>query len=105
MNLGVHPEADAEFAGVVEWYESRRPGLGDEFEQVIYDAFDIIVESPRAWRRWPELEAVRVFPLERFPYVLPYAIRDTTVVVLAIAHAKRRPGYWRTRNQLGTTQA
>lgn len=97
MTLSVHPEADAEFAAAVEWYEERRLGLGDEFEQDVYDGFEVILESPHAWQRWPGLDTVRVFPLDRFPYLLPYAVKDTTVVILAVAHAKRRPGYWRSR--------
>ena len=97
MNLVLHPEAYAELAAAVEWYESRDSELGDDLEQDVYDAFDLIIERPLAWQGWPGLDEVRVFPMDRFPFLLPYAIRGGDIVVLAIAHAKRRPGYWRGR--------
>ncbi len=97
MTVSVHPEADAEFAAAVDWYELQRIGPGDEFEQDVFDAFDLIAECPHAWSKWPGLDAVHVFPLDRFPFLLPYFVRDEAVVILTLAHAKRRPGYWRSR--------
>jgi hypothetical protein len=67
----------------------------------VYDAFELILERPNAWQRWPGLPSVRVFPLDRFPYLIPFVARELEVVVLAVAHAKRRPGYWRARSRLG----
>jgi toxin ParE1/3/4 len=95
--LEVHPTADEELAAAVEWYEEREPGLGDDFELDVLDAFDLIVARPKAWRPWAGLSHVRVFPLDRFPYLIPYAARENRLIVLAIAHAKRRPGYWISR--------
>lgn len=38
-----------------------------------------------------------VFP--RFPFSLVYRLRDHEVEVVAVAHGKRRPGYWQPRMQ------
>ena len=38
----------------------------------------------------------RVFPT-KFPFSVVYAVRETEIVILAVAHFKRRPGYWRER--------
>lgn len=86
-----------ELAVAVEWYERQRLGLGDELEQDVFDAFDLVIERPHAWQRWPGLATVRVFPLDRFPFLIPYLVNESSLVVLAVAHAKRRPGYWRAR--------
>jgi toxin ParE1/3/4 len=97
VKIVVHPEAAAELAAAVAWYEDREEGLGDELERDVYDAFDVIAENPNAWPTWPRLKRVRVFPLDRFPYLIPYAPGRQTLFMLAVAHAKRNPGYWRYR--------
>jgi hypothetical protein len=40
---------------------------------------------------------VRFVKLRNFPYVVFYAVLDGEVLVVALAHTKRRPGYWRRR--------
>lgn len=97
MKLRFHPEAIAEFAAAVDWYEERQVGLGDELELDVFDALELVRERPLAWRAWPGLPSVRVFPLDRFPFLLPYVVRGAEIVVLAVAHGRRRPGYWRDR--------
>lgn len=97
MIVAFHPEADAEFAAAVAWYESKRTTLGDDLEDDVYLAIDLICEQPDAWQGWPGLDGVRVFPLDRFPFLIPYAREDDRLVILAIAHSSRRPGYWRAR--------
>ncbi|MBI2378797.1 MAG: type II toxin-antitoxin system RelE/ParE family toxin [Deltaproteobacteria bacterium] len=91
------PSRRGEFAEAVEWYDERRPGLGQEFEADVYAAADTLAAHPNAWTRWPGLRDVRVFPMDRFPFLIPYALVKEGVLILAVAHAKRRPGYWRSR--------
>jgi hypothetical protein len=56
-----------------------------------------VTAYPNAFRAWPGLEEVRVDTMERFPFLIPYAVEGVQLVVLAIAHAKKRPGYWTDR--------
>ena len=42
-------------------------------------------------------QLIRKATIQRFPYVIAFEERDRHVLVLAIAHAKRRPLYWLTR--------
>jgi hypothetical protein len=35
--------------------------------------------------------------VNRFPYGIYYGIKDGTIVVIAVAHLKRKPAYWKTR--------
>jgi toxin ParE1/3/4 len=47
---------------------------------------------------WPvDAEGVRYFILQRFPYTIHYEVAASHVTVLAVAHQRRRPGYWQKR--------
>jgi hypothetical protein len=52
-----------------------------------------ISASPSGGTAWPGVDA-RTWRVARFPYLVVYAHERERVVVLAIAHTKRRPGYW-----------
>lgn len=92
------PEADAEFAEAVRWYEVHRPGLGSEFLTEVREARKLIQTRPdigsalRGTRR-----GERGLMVKRFPYQVIYYVRAHDIVIVALAHTKRRPGYWKTR--------
>ncbi len=91
----------AELEAAIDWYDDRRSGLGLEFELEIDAAMDRIEELPRAWPHWPGDDDFRVVRVHRFPYHLPYHIDGDRAVVMAVAHDKRRRGYWRERSAEG----
>lgn len=102
MTLGFdfHPEARAEFVADVDWYDEREVGVGERFEVAVRAAIDSAVGSPESWAVWPGLgsePAVRSKSVSDFPYRVVYFVRDDVLTVVAVAHAKRRPGYWRER--------
>jgi plasmid stabilization system protein ParE len=93
-------EADAEYREAGRWYEARRTGLGMEFFDAVDAAPELIVRMPHAGAPVPRLPPdlpVRRAPVKRFPYHVIYLETHTTIRVLAVAHDRRRPGYWRTR--------
>jgi len=58
------------------------------------------VDDPEAWAVWPgwDREAtVRSKGVTDFPYRIVYFVREDLLTILAVAHSKRRPGYWRDR--------
>lgn len=57
-----------------------------------------IRERPAAWARWKGTD-IRRRILRQFPYSIFYIVEDDNVVIIAIAHHKRRPGYWLPRLQ------
>jgi plasmid stabilization system protein ParE len=90
--------ASEEFTEAVRWYETRRPGLGAE----LYDAVKATIEGIE---RQPEIGATayedaksRRVLVARFPYHVIYRLEDGEIVILAIAHMKRRPGFWKHRS-------
>ena len=101
MRLELHPEARAELRRAALWYEERRSGLGDDFVAEVSAAFDRIADVPESYPPWPLARAagpmIRKAPIHRFPYVIAFERHEQYVLVLAIAHAKRRPLYWLTR--------
>ena len=86
-----------ELATHAEWYDTYEPGLGTDFELAVYDGLAHVVAHPQAWPAWEGLHGVRYYPMDRFPFLLPYEIHAAQIVVLAVAHQRREPGYWTTR--------
>jgi toxin ParE1/3/4 len=97
MKLQIHRLAVAEIDHEVEYYESRQPGLGAELEDEIDAVLGMISRFPKAAPQWKTRVDRRVVALDRFPFTLPYQILGEEIVVLALAHTSRRPGYWSRR--------
>jgi hypothetical protein len=99
-SLRSHPEADAEAESVAAWYEDRQDGLGRDFLAELERTFTLISESPGPWPLWPGLPeslGIRRFLMARFPYGIAYDFSGDDIIVYAVAHLSRRPGYWRDR--------
>ncbi len=92
-----HPAADAEITDAAQYYETRVPGLGADLLDEIERALSQISAHPEACQRVGN--RVRRKLLWRFPYRLIYAIYSDRIRVVAFAHQKRRPFYWRKRLQ------
>jgi plasmid stabilization system protein ParE len=100
MPLVLHPEADDERTAATEWYERKQPGLGPVFLSEVIRAFEVIEDAPETWPEWPGIAhtaPIRRFMMWDFPFALPFVVLEDRVVVLAVAHTRRRPGYWRER--------
>ena len=92
MSLRVLPQARDELDEAFRWYESQAEGLGHRFIGEVQAAFQLIQRFPQAWH--PMSEHSRRCRLKRFPYGVIYAVEGGDVIVLAVAHLHRRPGYW-----------
>jgi len=94
MRLRVLPEAEAELAAAVEWYEDRRVGLGVDLVALIDQALERITESPDTFPVWKSGYPYRKLVLRRFPYIVFFTVDNVEITIVAFAHGKRRPGYW-----------
>lgn len=90
--------AELELDDAILWYESQVPRLGDAFLVEVLSAATRIAQYPEAWQLLDE--GIRRCRLSRFPFGLVYAISGTDILVLAVAHLHREPGYWRDRVKL-----
>ena len=98
MRYVLHPEADAEVEAAALWYDERRPGLGGEFLAEVTAVLQRIEAAPHSFPRWPgasgRAEPIRRAVMDRFPYVVAFEGHSDHILILAIAHGKRRPLYW-----------
>ena len=89
--------ASAELYEAVRWYETQRPGLGAELLDAVSQTLSFVETSPEAGAAISADARTRRVIVERFPYQVIYRIRPAEIVVVALAHSKRRPGYWKNR--------
>jgi hypothetical protein len=97
VRIRFHLDAAADLATAGDWYESQVPGLGADLLDEVGRALDAIVERPGTWPLWPgvaEAFGVRRFLLLRFPFAIAYLSDRDGLVVVAVAHLRRRPGFW-----------
>jgi len=96
LSLRISEEAAAEMAEAARWYDSHRKGLGTEFLDTVDQAVTRIAETPRMGSPVPAIsdQTIRRRPVRRFPYHVVYLEFPDRLQILAIAHDRRRPGYW-----------
>ena len=93
--ISIHEAAEIEIDEAADFYDIRSPGLGSVFIDEIERAVRSIAEFPEAA---PLVRGrVRKRPIAKFPYSLVYSVRPDEIRILAVAHQKRRPFYWRGR--------
>jgi toxin ParE1/3/4 len=91
-----HPDAAAEHLAEVAFYESRRKGLGGRYLASFNAAMELVCRDPKQFRIECEPDLRRI-PLRGFPFAIIYRDAGGQIQVLAVAHHRRRPGYWATR--------
>jgi len=89
------PAAERELEEAADFYDLESAGLGTEFLEAVHVALTGLLDFPESCPLL--LGKTRKLVLERFPYSVMYWLDDELVVVSAIAHQSRRPGYWRAR--------
>ena len=95
MRIRLHPKARAELRDARNWYFERSPLSAIAFSHTIDNAISRIRNSPEAFPL--AHHGTRKFVLERFPFNIFYRTGETEIVIVAVAHQKRRPGYWSSR--------
>jgi plasmid stabilization system protein ParE len=89
------PPAQDEFLAAFDFYESEAPGLGVEFDEEVREVearLEIFPESGSPFTR-----STRRILLRSFPFAVIYTAGREEITVIAVAHQRRRPGYWSER--------
>ncbi|MEO8498231.1 MAG: type II toxin-antitoxin system RelE/ParE family toxin [Planctomycetota bacterium] len=96
VDVSFHPAARQEYLDALRSYMLISERVARRFQENLVRSVDLIAEGPE---RWPLFDdPIRFVRLRRFPYVLYYeSTSETTVQILAVAHSRRRPGYWADR--------
>jgi toxin ParE1/3/4 len=87
-----HPLAADEAGAAERWYRERNEIAAARFQWELDRAVDLISERPNTGS--PYLGHTRRVMLRRFPFFVVYRVRGDNVQIVAVAHARRRPGYW-----------
>ena len=81
------PAVEADVAEAAEWYETRRPGLGQRFVSTIQSADKLLLANPHLYSI--RFANVRRLNLANFPYSIFFFIEGDRIVVLAVLHKRR----------------
>ena len=91
----VHAEARRELFEASEYYSQRREGYGSLFIDAVEREFALLLEFPRIGK--PAVLGTRRRILRGWPYSIVYQPILGGIYVIALAHHRRKPGYWRKR--------
>ncbi len=81
-----------------QWYNRRAPGTGERLVDLVDEKIGEIARAPASFPRDRQDPIVRRARVTKYPYTLLFMIDgDIAVILLALAHGKRKPGYWRKR--------
>jgi toxin ParE1/3/4 len=95
-SLEFHPEAQAELIGAAQYFEKEAENLGVDFIEFVQRAALRLLQFPASGRR--VRNRIRRVVVPRFLFLLLYRVERQRIFVLAVAHPRRRPGYWRSRS-------
>lgn len=95
MKWDFHPEALEEYREAALYYAERDPTLALKFLDTVEDAIRRIIESPERYRILDE--DVRRCLTHVFPYAVLFTIEPESILIVAVMHCSREPGYWKRR--------
>jgi plasmid stabilization system protein ParE len=96
VKISIAPLAEQELVEGARFY-AREAGaqLGSAFIAEFERSAALLQEQPRLGAIWHR--SVRRLPLHRFPYSIVYVLGESEIRVIAVAHQRRMPGFWRGR--------
>ena len=95
MKCVFHAKAQREFIEAIGFYERQRPGLGRQLARLVRELVDQIWQNPG--RGHPIGPGARRCLVRRFPYQVIYVAAPESLLIIAVAHGRRQPDYWRGR--------
>jgi toxin ParE1/3/4 len=84
--------ARRELLAEVLYYSESEAGLGVKFARAVEQALAISVQFPLSGSPGPA--DTRKITVRGFPFSVVYLQEGRRIVVVAVAHHSRRPGYW-----------
>ena len=94
-HIRIQSQAQQEINEAFDWYFKRSPEAADAFLTEIGASLAQIVSRAQLYPAYTKNTRRRI--LANFPYSVIFQEKDDVILVVAVAHAKRRPGYWRGR--------
>jgi toxin ParE1/3/4 len=91
----VHPAVVDESQAAVDWYRERSLSAARAFLTELDQAISRIAERPQIWPQYTQ--GTQRYLLHRFPFLVIFRQTSVRIEIVAIAHARRKPGYWKER--------
>lgn len=96
IKIGFHELAEREMLEARDFYDNLVFGLGKKFISDLEYIINLLRENPLIFP--VKFDSYRTVPLRKFPYSIIFRLdKDDEVIILAVAHQKRKPNYWATR--------
>lgn len=95
LPIDFHPDARTEALEAYDWYAERSQEAANAFAHELQDAGRAIQSAPDRWATY--LAGTRRYLMKRYPFAVVYRVTSERIEIVAVAHGKRRPGYWRER--------
>ncbi|MBP6003518.1 MAG: type II toxin-antitoxin system RelE/ParE family toxin [Pyrinomonadaceae bacterium] len=92
MTYSFHPDAETEFFEAIEYYEDQGDEIGLTFSREVFAGVKRIMNFPMAWS--PFSGRSRPCLVKRFPYGIVYRLTEDQIIIYAVMHLNRKPGYW-----------
>ena len=98
MNVVYTIEVLHELRAARRWYNVRAAGTGDRLIDLVDEKVGAISRAPMSFPRDRQDPVVRRARLRKYPYTLLFMVQnDVVVILLALVHGRRKPGYWKRR--------
>jgi len=94
-SYNVSQEAEWDILESYLWYEEKREGLGEEFLASLDKAKKAIISNPGTYRI--RRKNARGFLVDRFPYIILYALEEENINVISVFHTSKDPTSWEDR--------
>jgi plasmid stabilization system protein ParE len=95
LSVVFHPDAVEEAQAARQWYAARSQSAADSFLAELDHGIEAICLAPERWPLF--VHGTRRYLFHRFPFQLVYRVMNDRIEVVAVAHGRRRPGYWKSR--------
>lgn len=96
MDVELHPQALREARAARLWYKRRSPSAAIGFVAELDHAISSIGRDPALHADY--IHGTKRYLMSRYPFAVVYRIQSTLVLILAVAHVRKRPGYWTRRS-------
>ena len=95
LPLEFHPDARIDAIEAYDWYAGRSQKAADAFQEQLQDAGRAIQHSPERWANY--LFGTRRYLMRRYPFVIVYRVAVDRIEIMAVAHGRQKPSYWKGR--------
>jgi plasmid stabilization system protein ParE len=97
MKFHFHAGARRDLKQSYSWYQKHSDRAASEFLEEVSATLDKISNTPGNFHPITKQGKARAVRMDRYPFNLIYLPSATNVIIIAVAHDKRRPDYWQRR--------